>query len=205
MLIAPRILRWWHRRPGATHWAVVVGIALLAALFVGTARSSAESAIAAWGEPAYVLQARRLLASGELPSTTDVELVPVPEHLIPEQVLTTLEQLRPLGRAVPRGSILTAGDLSELTAVPLGRVGIGISVNNAAPTVGSGTQVELLLFSAVDPYEPISTEPVRRVLGVVLSTDEKDWLVGVSPLDAEAVARTTIDGVIVPLLRASVA
>ncbi len=195
-----RFLRWWHRRPGTTHWAAVVAIALLAALLIGTAQRRADNAALAWGQPVSVLQAQGLLTAGKVPGITDVAVVQVPEHLVPQQALIDVSQITPLGRAVPAGSLLTAADLAELTAVSAGRRGVGIAVGDAAPKVMIGSAVELLLFVEVDPYEPVSTEPAQRVRAVVVAVEDNRWLVDISPADVEAVVRAGITGVVVPVL-----
>ncbi len=196
----PRILRWWHRRPGTTHWTAVIAIALLAALLVGAAQRRADNAALAWGRPVSVLQAQGLLTAGKVPGLADVAVVQVPEHLVPEQALIDVSQITPLGRAVPNGSLLTAADLAELTAVSLGRRGVAIAVAAGVPLVPIGSAVELLLFVEVDPYEPVSTGPAQRVRAVVIAVEEDRWLVDVSAADVEAVVRAGITGVVVPML-----
>ncbi len=195
-----QFLRWWHRRPGATHWAVVGAIALLAALLVGSAQRRADSAALAWGQPVSVLQSLRLLTPGTLPDALDVAVVAVPEHLVPQQALSDMSQLAPLVRSVPAGALLTAADLAELTAVPAGRRGVAIPVSESAPNASPGAQVELLLFAEVDPYGPVNDVPPQRVRAVVIAVQDDRWVVDVAPDDAEAVARAGIFGVVVPLL-----
>ncbi|HCB34771.1 MAG TPA: hypothetical protein DEP69_06435 [Acidimicrobiaceae bacterium] len=178
----------------------MAGIALMAALLVGSAQRSADSAALAWGESVPVLQAQRLLPAGALPGDLDVAVVDVPAPLAPKDALSDPAQLDALVRAVPAGALLNAADLAELTPVAPGRRAVGIAVADYAPAAMPGTPVELILFADVDPYAPAAAPPPSRVRAVVVSADERKWVVDVAPADVDAVARAATSGVIIPVL-----
>ncbi|MCY4518131.1 MAG: hypothetical protein OXB99_12945 [Acidimicrobiaceae bacterium] len=190
----------WRRRPNLVHWSAVGVVALVALMLVAGMAGRARSAAAAWGTSVRVLAAQIPLAVGSSPED-HVDLVEVPAHLVPAGALTSAIGLGELTRAVPRGGLLTELDFDPASGVSPGRRGIGISVVSHAPDVKPGTEVELMLFADIDPFDPgVGDTSTSRVPAFVLAASRDRWLVEIEPVHIDEVARASATGVVVPIV-----
>ncbi|GEM_PF-1477607 len=194
--------RWLRDRSERLHWLVVIGLAALAVAIVLGAESRANAAAERWGERAPAVQATASLSPVAPVRDSDVALVEVPLHLLPDGALSAGDDLAALGaptQPIPAGTLLTtfhferAVDVrSDRRAVPIPAPFVGI-----LPPVGD--PIELIVSPVVDPYAPEATSPLV-VAARLLEVTEDNWLVEVAATDAVLLATAATSGTVVPVL-----